>query len=628
MRVAAFGCAQLLIVITFSTASRQEHESVRLTRLGPYGLLQSPVQGYQSILNSFDIRTNTIIRTNDSLRAGAKYLSERQLRNSGECSLYCWEVPSCNVAVFEEKSNGGCYVFDCGAPENFACQFTTHDAYTVLLLSTRSQHESELVSLKHVGHGHGEVQDERSKTAQRPPQLGSATPTSSPSSSTSTSSGSTTATTTTSVTTSPTTTTSTRKPEAARCVEHQFRCLNSSECIAIYDVCNGIPQCADGSDEAETLDCHSRDRQRMLKQPVELTDNQIYEIVRPLQEKLQEKEEAVYRHPGVYEETHQRKYPPYRGDIYRGNQAVDYNDVYPSRRFSTGLFSQQQDFQPSRYEDGQAGISGGNSYGGGSASGGIYHSATAMQRGYDNAPDFPTNYYPYARDRGSAYGGNILGGLPGDQGEKGLGSLDSKASLFGAPRYAPGGASLTQQQKSEKQLQMAKAVNTNIVREPLSSLEQAKSTQRTEGGSPPGGTAGGSSEAKPRRRPGKFMDEASPPPRAAGGPQPATSSGTVRENAATSKPEPGPPAKQIGNMANMHISVTQVETKNTSSTTSGAVVGLALGVCMSTLFLLVVGCRLNMRRRLSRWRRGGSKKGLSLLAPEDDEDYLVNGMYL
>lgn len=75
------------------------------------------------------------------------------------------------------------------------------------------------------------------------------------------------------------------RAEAARCVEHQFRCLNSSECIAIYDVCNGIPQCADGSDEAETLDCHSRDRQRMLKQPVELTDNQIYEIVRPLQVK-------------------------------------------------------------------------------------------------------------------------------------------------------------------------------------------------------------------------------------------------------------------------------------------------------------------------------------------------------
>ena len=94
--------------------------------------------------------------------------------------------------------------------------------------------------------------------------------------------------------------------------------------------------------------------------------------------------------------------------------------------------------------------------------------------------------------------------------------------------------------------------------------------------------------------------------------------------ASTPKPQSNPAEKQI---ANMHISVTQVESKGVSSSTSGAVVGLALGISMSALFLLVIGCRLNMRRKLLRWR-GGSKKGLSLLAPEDDEDYLVNGMYL
>ncbi|OQR67261.1 hypothetical protein BIW11_04807, partial [Tropilaelaps mercedesae] len=136
-------------------------ESLRLKRLTPFGLMQSPTQGLQSILNSFDIRTSTIIRTNDSLQAGAKYLNERQLRSSAECSLYCWEVSSCNVAVFEEKSNGACYLFDCGTPENFGCQFTPHEAYTVALLTTRSQHESELVSLKHAGHGHGDGEDQR-----------------------------------------------------------------------------------------------------------------------------------------------------------------------------------------------------------------------------------------------------------------------------------------------------------------------------------------------------------------------------------------------------------------------------------------------------------------------------------
>ncbi|OQR67262.1 hypothetical protein BIW11_04808, partial [Tropilaelaps mercedesae] len=286
-----------------------------------------------------------------------------------------------------------------------------------------------------------------------------------------------------------------------RCAEHQFRCVNSSECIAIYDVCNGIAQCADGSDEADTLDCHTRDGKQAVKQ-VELTDSQLYEIVRPLQEKLQEKEETVYRRPGVYEETRQREYAPYRGEIYRANQGADY-DVYPGRRFP-GIFSQQQDFQPSRFEDAQ--IGGGGNYAPGTGGSELYQSASTMQRGYENAPDFPTNYYPYARDRVLGYGGG-LNGIPSDQGGRGLGNLDSKTALFGSPQYSPGGGGLPQQE-SEKQLQMAKAVNTNIVRDPLVSLQQAKTNQRAEIGPLALAANSGSSEAKPRRRPGKFMDEA------------------------------------------------------------------------------------------------------------------------
>ena len=65
------------------------------------------------------------------------------------------------------------------------------------------------------------------------------------------------------------------------CGEHQFRCANSSECIAIYDVCNGIPQCTDGSDEAESLDCHARDGKQLAKQ-VDIGDQLVYDIIRPV----------------------------------------------------------------------------------------------------------------------------------------------------------------------------------------------------------------------------------------------------------------------------------------------------------------------------------------------------------
>ena len=34
----------------------------------------------------------------------------------------------------------------------------------------------------------------------------------------------------------------------AACGQYEFSC-QSGDCIAVYDVCNGIAQCADGSDE-------------------------------------------------------------------------------------------------------------------------------------------------------------------------------------------------------------------------------------------------------------------------------------------------------------------------------------------------------------------------------------------
>lgn len=39
------------------------------------------------------------------------------------------------------------------------------------------------------------------------------------------------------------------------CTRNQYECRSSGDCIAIYNVCDGIPQCADGSDEAADLVC-------------------------------------------------------------------------------------------------------------------------------------------------------------------------------------------------------------------------------------------------------------------------------------------------------------------------------------------------------------------------------------
>ncbi len=37
------------------------------------------------------------------------------------------------------------------------------------------------------------------------------------------------------------------------CNNYQFACTDGSDCIAIYDTCNGINQCQDGSDESPEL---------------------------------------------------------------------------------------------------------------------------------------------------------------------------------------------------------------------------------------------------------------------------------------------------------------------------------------------------------------------------------------
>lgn len=42
---------------------------------------------------------------------------------------------------------------------------------------------------------------------------------------------------------------------ARKCSRFQFECRSTGECIAIYNACDGIPQCADGSDEAPELGC-------------------------------------------------------------------------------------------------------------------------------------------------------------------------------------------------------------------------------------------------------------------------------------------------------------------------------------------------------------------------------------
>ncbi|KZS09110.1 Uncharacterized protein APZ42_026862 [Daphnia magna] len=191
-----------------------------------------------------EISENTIIRTKDSRALGARFLNETSLGADARdrCLNLCCAFHGCNVAVYEEKDGGNCYLFDCGPAEDFRCKFTSHSHYTSGVIRRRENaHEEELTQLKKIS---------MSVVTTVKPIV-------------------------TIVVTNPSTTTAppTAKP-VRTCSRYQFECHTTRECIAIYNACDGISQCSDGSDEAPELGCPatttetSTARTLVTKQPV------------------------------------------------------------------------------------------------------------------------------------------------------------------------------------------------------------------------------------------------------------------------------------------------------------------------------------------------------------------------
>ncbi|XP_055640363.1 bromodomain-containing protein 4 [Toxorhynchites rutilus septentrionalis] len=202
----------------------------------------------ETCLIRFDVHLNTIIRTEESRSMGAKFLDDADVSSREQCLRLCCETENCDVFVFEEKNQGTCFLFQCGPPTDFHCKFTHHANYTSavlkipsveqpspplvsqihslaqpppapVMLPKLSQHELELVNLKVPK---PPSRNDQTTSTLLPPlgvQLGQLPTTTTPKSTT-----------------------------AIQCGHYEFPC-HSGECIAVYNACDGIPQCADGSDE-------------------------------------------------------------------------------------------------------------------------------------------------------------------------------------------------------------------------------------------------------------------------------------------------------------------------------------------------------------------------------------------
>ncbi|XKL65258.1 hypothetical protein PGB90_008678 [Kerria lacca] len=215
------------------------------------------LEEYRVCTSNFVIYQERIIRTEESKKSGAKYLSGKDVTSKEECIKFCCKTPNCDVFVLEEKVfnqlQGTCYLFECGVMDNLKCKFTRHHNYSsaVLIINRPqmqleneiqyTQHERELTNLRTTenntkskncdSHAKGNIsgvdvtnelnfiEDTSELTKSVDERFDKSF------------------------------------KKNSKCSRYQFQCRSSGECIAIYNICNGIPQCRDGSDEGIELGC-------------------------------------------------------------------------------------------------------------------------------------------------------------------------------------------------------------------------------------------------------------------------------------------------------------------------------------------------------------------------------------
>ncbi|XP_063848513.1 AT-rich interactive domain-containing protein 1A-like isoform X2 [Scylla paramamosain] len=698
-------CLSLLVVAEF-THDRK--------RVGPLDM----VRAEHGCLEKFDVSESTIIRTEDSRMLGAQFLNESDVGNREDCLALCCATRFCNVAVFEEKHSGSCYLFDCGKHEDLKCQFTSHSYYTSAVLrvnrhqlelglwSEQSQHEAELANLsKGLGDAGETLNGPRSRNLppttppQQPP------PTATPHALTSH---------------QPhhhhcphpppstTTTTTTAKPTLPprKCTRFQFEC-HSGECIAIYNACDGIPQCSDSSDEDPKLGCPA-------------VSTEAASVSRRLGDGMDGNGPAQ---PGPWDNSVPAREinPVYDGRIFRNRPTIleNYGSYQQNGGASISLPHSSQPTHPSPPRDsgggGNAGSGGGSRAleDGGTGYGGR---GRAMPSYYDTKtrPAWSASPYNTAEGGVRGNGGGGGGGGGGSGGADYLGNPEVRPPFrypdYGpAPRYPPQprlpqqppqlqqqyltAAHQPQQQpppqlpqpqqqhQQQHQQQVPPQLNSNPVwmdrlsgygtqgqpdlhqqmqelhhrhsqlqpqpqeyppqrpdapPQDMSGIGGGQNTEMAMGGGGSGrASSGGASVPRGSSASSPLPPSPAPPSTAptAGPGRNSTantsSSGDSKAGGAASNTPVAAlhePVKSVAHASHARLEVNleelQMGAREQDAQASGAVLALAMGVCITALLVVLVGCRLRgVKRRLRRHRGPRSPYA-------HDADYLVNGMYL
>ncbi|XP_021379666.1 low-density lipoprotein receptor-related protein 11-like isoform X2 [Mizuhopecten yessoensis] len=79
---------------------------------------------------------STIIRSQESMKAGSHFLKSDRNKTRHDCIISCCYTQGCTLAVFEDKDNHTCYLFNCGG--NNKCVYAHHANYVSMTLQASS----------------------------------------------------------------------------------------------------------------------------------------------------------------------------------------------------------------------------------------------------------------------------------------------------------------------------------------------------------------------------------------------------------------------------------------------------------------------------------------------------------
>ncbi|KAG9510877.1 hypothetical protein GZH46_00565 [Fragariocoptes setiger] len=205
---------------------------------------------YFTIREEFTIQPATIIRTTDSLKAGAEFINHTLVVDLDTCLRLCKKMAMCDTAIYQETSMPTghpsalstaqetkfvCYLFKCAKDTSFKCRFSPHNFYISSVTNLALVPSPSIT--KHNSEGHSHSHDVHSLEHESDLHQLSGTE---------------------------------QQRKIYKTVgsfiigrnqcnsDNKFECSNHNECIDRLQICDGVKQCSDGSDEHYEL-CQSHE---------------------------------------------------------------------------------------------------------------------------------------------------------------------------------------------------------------------------------------------------------------------------------------------------------------------------------------------------------------------------------